>query len=138
MLEPLHASSDPEQLQVLLTTHHKLTWCRRRCNLLQAETVAVAGLHSDMWPLAQPDLLRQVLQRLHAVQQDMVFQAQMSKSIQVAARTSRYWIWFDPKELACIMHSMKPSTVNSGGVWTTLLMDPPLIMDGSAYLNILQ
>ena len=138
MMEPLNTSSDPDQLQVLLTTCHHLTWCCRRSHLLQAEAAAVASLHSDMWPLAQPDLLKQVLQRLHVVQQDMVFHAQMSKSIQVAARTSRYRICFDP-ERACLYSAFREAKhVTSGGVLTTLLMDPPLIMDGSTYLNILQ
>lgn len=62
----------------------------RRSHLMQAEEEAVAALHSDKWPLAQPELLKQVLQQLHVVQQDMTFHAEMNVGIQVAARTSRW------------------------------------------------
>lgn len=105
---------------------------------MQAETAAVADLHSGKWPLAQPDLLKQVLQRLHLVQRDMMFHAQMSKGIQVAARTSRYRIHVIQKESYVYSVLHKTKVVSSGGVLTTLLMALPLSMDGSAYLNTLR
>lgn len=105
---------------------------------MQAEAAAVADLHSDKWPLAQPDLLKQVLQRLHVVQRDMMFHAQMSKGIQIAARTSRYCIHICPEGAYVYSALQETKAVSSGGVLTILLMDPPLFMDGSAYLNILR
>ncbi|KAL3151958.1 hypothetical protein ABBQ32_001083 [Trebouxia sp. C0010 RCD-2024] len=69
--------------------HYPRQWACLRCCQHTAEE-AVAALHSNNWPLAQPEMLKQVIQQLHVTQQDMTFHAEMSVGIQVAARTSRW------------------------------------------------
>lgn len=62
----------------------------RRSQLLEDEAKAVCGLTKDRFPKAKPAILMQLLQQLHSLQEDVVFQADMSHCMQAAASQSRY------------------------------------------------
>ena len=62
----------------------------RRSQLLEDEAKAVCGLTKDNFPEAKPATLMQLLQELHSLQEDVVFQADMTHCIQAAAGQSRY------------------------------------------------
>jgi len=62
----------------------------RRSQLLEDEAQAVCGLTKDKFPEAKPATLMQLLQKLHSLQEDVVFQADMTHCIQAAASQSRY------------------------------------------------
>ena len=69
----------------------------KRSQVLEDEAEAVTSLHGDRWPLAHPAKLKQVLQQLHLVQQDMMFHANMSEGVQMAATASRSFPRFPVK-----------------------------------------
>ena len=62
----------------------------RRSQLLEGEAKAVCGLTKDQFPEAKPAILMQLLQKLHSLQEDAVFQADMTHCVQAAASQSRY------------------------------------------------
>lgn len=64
----------------------------RRSQLLEGEAKAVCGLTKDQFPEAKPAILMQLLQKLHSLQEDAVFQADMTHCIQAAASQSRYCV----------------------------------------------
>jgi hypothetical protein len=62
----------------------------RRSQLLEDEAKAVCGLTKDQFPEARPAIFMQLLQKLHSLQEDVVFQADMTHCIQAVASQSRY------------------------------------------------
>ncbi|DBA82014.1 TPA: hypothetical protein ACH3X1_007713 [Trebouxia sp. C0004] len=62
----------------------------RRSQLLEDEAKAVSSLTKDKFPEAKPAILMQLLQKLHSLQEDVMFQADMTHCIQAAASHSRW------------------------------------------------
>lgn len=62
----------------------------RRCKLLEDEAAAVHSLTLDKYPEAQREVLMQLLQELRPIQEDVLFQADMTECIQSAAKHSRF------------------------------------------------
>ena len=62
----------------------------RRDFLKSEDARALGSLTQDRFPQAQPEVLIQVIERLHVLQENMLFQAAMASSVQDAVDGSRY------------------------------------------------